>query len=419
MPIIDVTDLLKPSPIIDSNDRIALLEVASDLIMHLVECDPLDTSSPSYHSDVIDNVLSLLMAQTSDAFPVDASEELEEIVEDAARITFAHFAPRRSYSNTDVKIPPNIDVIRNKIAYLSSVPQAAQRTPEWYQQRHNTLTASSIWMALSSSQSTRNRLIFGKCSPLDTSKYDRHNLESSLHWGQKYEDVSIMWYEREYSTKVSEFGCIPHHEHSFIAASPDGINTDPTSKRFGRMVEVKNIVNRDITGIPKEEYWIQMQLQLEVCQLRECDFLETRFIEYESFEAFFEDGDFSRSSDAKDKGVMALFIDPHGTPSYEYAPIGLHSEIEYNEWNDKVMNNTPGRMWLKNIFWKLDEVSVVLVVRNRRWFNAALPIFQSTWETILMERESGYQHRAPNKRARITMNAPVTLKGCMIDVPSL
>ncbi len=32
-----------------------------------------------------------------------------------------------------------------------------------------------------------------------------------------------------------------------------------------------------------------MQVQLEVCDLNECDFLETRFIEYPDLEAFNED----------------------------------------------------------------------------------------------------------------------------------
>ena len=40
----------------------------------------------------------------------------------------------------------------------------------------------------------------------------------------------------------------------------------------GRMLEVKNMYNRDINGIPKEEYWIQMQIQLETCNLECCDF---------------------------------------------------------------------------------------------------------------------------------------------------
>jgi len=81
----------------------------------------------------------------------------------------------------------------------------------------------------------------------------------------------------------------PHINHSFIGASPDGINVDPKSDRYGRMIEIKNIVNRDITDKPKEEYWIQMQVQMETCDLDECDFIETRFKEYESPEAYADD----------------------------------------------------------------------------------------------------------------------------------
>jgi hypothetical protein len=78
---------------------------------------------------------------------------------------------------------------------------------------------------------------------------------------------------------VDDFGCLQHDAHAFLGASPDGINVDPASQRYGRMLEIKNIVNRDITGIPKKEYWIQMQLQMETADLNECDFLETQFSE--------------------------------------------------------------------------------------------------------------------------------------------
>ena len=112
-----------------------------------------------------------------------------------------------------------------------------------------------------------------------------------MHWGQKYEPVSVMYYETTFSTKVAEYGCIQHNNYKFLGASPDGIVSDPLLPRFGRMLEIKNIVNRDIDGIPKKEYWIQMQLQMETCDLNECDFLETRFIEYDSYAYFKADGD--------------------------------------------------------------------------------------------------------------------------------
>ena len=91
-----------------------------------------------------------------------------------------------------------------------------------------------------------------------------------------------MIYEQKYNTTVEDFGCIQHDHYDFVGASPDGINVDKNSPLFGRMLEIKNVVSRVINGIPKKEYWIQMQLQMEVCDLDYCDFLETKFVEYES-----------------------------------------------------------------------------------------------------------------------------------------
>ena len=85
-----------------------------------------------------------------------------------------------------------------------------------------------------------------------------------------------MYYEKTYNTTVGDFGCISHTDYEYIAASPDGINIDDTSPLYGRMLEIKNTVSRVITGIPKLEYWIQMQIQMEVCDLNECDFLEMK-----------------------------------------------------------------------------------------------------------------------------------------------
>ena len=137
--------------------------------------------------------------------------------------------------------------------------------------------------------------------------YKNASIDSPLHWGQKYEPISIEFYKKLYNTEITDFGCIKHPQYPFIGASPDGINTDPTNLRYGRMLEIKNIVNREINGIPKTEYWIQMQLQMETCDLNECDFLETKFVEYESYNDFIQDGNFTHTNDGKSKGIMILF----------------------------------------------------------------------------------------------------------------
>lgn len=400
-----------------SRDETGLItEMVFDYADILVKNDPLSFSDQTFNMTIFDSVYAIINLQIKSIYDTCIEDELVNIVDESLQIFFDCVYPARSRPQTCIVRSPNIGNIKNKLDYLTSIPQPDQRTEEWFKVRHNYLTASNIWKAFST-EGSRNQLIYSKCIPVDTSKYDSFNLESPLHWGQKYEAVSLEWYEREYKTRVGEFGCIPHPTIAFLAASPDGINTDCLSSRYGRMVEVKNIVNRDITGIPKTEYWIQMQMQMEVCNLDECDFLETRFTEYDDNESFVNDGTFTTSQDGKIKGIMMLFLDSNGRPVYEYAEIGI-VESSFYEWNDAIMEKNKKLSWLKNIYWKLDEVSVVLVDRNKFWFDAAVPVLIDLWKTIEQERQSGCSHRAPKKRHRTAYEAEILIPKCLIEMPN-
>ena len=417
----NILDELVPQPLITSDDRADLLEMAGEMLDYYVRSDPLMFAEPLFHEKVKNDIFEEMHLQLADVFKYDLDEVIEYIIDQASKLYFAHIVPRRSYFNSIVVKPPNINKMQNKIDYLRNIPQPEQRTPEWYEFRHMYLTASSIWKAFST-EGNQNQLIYSKCIPIDTNKYSRFNLDSPLHWGVKYEDLSISWYQYQYSTKIEDFGCIPHNLLSFLAASPDGINVDKTSGRFGRMLEVKNIVNREITGIPKFEYWIQMQIQMEVCNLNECDFLETRFIEYNDADEFYQDGNFNTTNDGKTKGIMLQFM-KHGTPIYKYAPWKC-SEEEYKSWEQLTMKDTeiPGECyWLQNIYWRLDEVSVVLVVRNKLWFECATPILENIWNIIVKERKNGFNHRAPKKRIKAdnNKNDPKDEMKCLIDLSDM
>ena len=136
---------------------------------------------------------------------------------------------------------------------MKCIPQPEQRTTEWYNSRYNMITASNAWKALEEGK-LLNSFIYGKCAPLNVEKYSSVNMGSPMYWGQLFEDVSIEIYEWKYNTKVDDFGCIQDSNFSFLGASPDGINVDEMNPLFGRMLEIKNIVNREITGEPKKEY---------------------------------------------------------------------------------------------------------------------------------------------------------------------
>jgi putative phage-type endonuclease len=303
--------------------------------------------------------------------------------------------------------------ISQKISNIRSIPQPEQRTSEWYKFRHNLITASNLGKIFGT-ESSLNSLIYEKCCPLKEEQDSSYvNTQSPLHWGQKYEPVSVMLYEKLYNTKVEDFGCIQHKDYTFIGASPDGINVDSNSDRYGRMLEIKNIVNREIDGIPSKNYWIQMQVQMETCELEKCDFLETRFKEYEENE-FYDD-------EHNEKGVILYFVEKisigesndsqsgyplaqqySGKPHYEYMPLHLSKAKEdVEKWIEETRAKLR-RSWslYSTLYYYLDELSCVLVERNRVWFEAAIVEIQKTWETIEKERESGYEHRAAKKRIK-------------------
>jgi hypothetical protein len=166
------------------------------------------------------------------------------------------------------------------------------------------------------------------------------------------------------------------------------------------MLEIKNPVSREISGIPKKEYWVQMQLQMETCDLDECDFLETKFTEYESEQAYNADGTFSHTEKGLQKGVMLYFSDQDNFPKYVYKPLTMGQE-EFAKWEQDTIELYEGEknmVWIKNNYWKLEQVSCVLVLRNKQWFEANVPALESLWKTVLEERVTGYEHRAPKQR---------------------
>ena len=293
------------------------------------------------------------------------------------------------------------DKITTQIHRLKNIYQPKQKTKEWYEYRHHLFTASSIWKIFGS-DSQYNSIIYEKCKPY-TYETKFWNSQGAMQWGIIYEPVSILLYESIYNTKIDDFGCIPHPEYDFIAASPDGINIDPNSNRYGRMIEVKNIFNRDITVIPKEDYWIQMQIQMETCNLNECDFIETRFKEFNNEFEFYE-YDTSIGTNLY-KGLILCFIqrnvnDGEQNPVYEYMPFSilLDKDSVYEWINNKKKEFKDEYILYNERYWYLDEFSCLLIKRNVKWFKNALPKIKNAWTTVLNEKESGYEHRCPKKK---------------------
>lgn len=424
--IIDSLEFEEEPSIFDEENSIELTETIFHLIEQFLNENPHIISEPDFYEIVLDEIKELFYIQMEDHINSNSNyndyveDELDELIEDILKIYIYSFNLDRSMEECKESHSVSfISALEEKIQKLREIPQPVQRTPEWYSFRWNLITASNAWKAFES-QSFVNQLIYEKCQPLKTADENALidepvkmvNTNTPLHWGQKYEPVSILLYESMYDTQIEDFGCIQHPVHTFLGASPDGINVDSSSERYGRMLEIKNVVSRDINGIPKKEYWVQMQLQMEVCDLNDCDFLETKFTEYNSTQSFDDDSimdengvkNVCMSKDNKRKGMIISFHRKDGTPFYIYKPLNIISEDDIQRWEEEEIEKYEAApyhyIFIKFIYWKLEVLSCVFVQRNKEWFKNNIGQLEKVWKTIEQERITGYEHRAPNKKLK-------------------
>jgi putative phage-type endonuclease len=439
-----------------------LIETALQLMDEYISCNPHSICEPNFNEILLEEIKDIFYIQMEHHIEdlyngEDIEEDMNELLEDAFNIFISTFYPDKlqdkdnnfqlhanhndNTKNNEYNNEDN-NLIEQKIQQLREIPQPVQRTPEWYQFRWNLITASNAWKAFES-QSSINQLIYEKCQPLKSNDEENAcedepvkmvNVNTPMHWGQKYEPLSVLIYEHMYNTKVEDFGCIQHPNYKFLGASPDGIVVNNDSQRFGRMLEIKNPTTREITGIPKKEYWVQMQLQMEVCDLDECDFLETKFSEYSSYEKYKDDSSIAHDTsgnefnsyvttkDSMYKGIIIHFYTKEGTPFYIYQPLNLYLPKDIEEWEEtnveKYQCEPYNYIFLKFIYWRLDKLSCVLVLRNKEWFKNSIGQLEKVWKTIEEERVTGYEHRAPNKKQKKDSLKPFISnnesKGCLL-----
>lgn len=448
----DITDkiLFQDEPSIFTEEyAVEIVESALYLMDDYMKENPSSITEPNFKEILLEDIKDIFYVQMEEHIDNlddgdDIEDDMNDILEDAFNIFITTFHTERSMETETTTIVQNkidenkIDEYKKIIQGLRDVPQPVQRTPEWYQFRWNLITASNAWKAFQT-QSCINQLIYEKCQPLKT--FDEMNEDvpkmvntnTPMHWGQKYEPLSVMIYEDMYNSKVEDFGCIQHSTYKFLGASPDGIIIESSSGRYGRMLEIKNPVSREITGIPKKEYWVQMQLQMEVCDLDECDFLETKFIEYPDFDSFRNDSaieidlsgneskNYIKSANNSCKGTIIHFHTKEQSPFYLYQPLNLYTTEDICKWEEenieKYQKEPFNYTFLKFIYWKLEKLSCVLVLRNKEWFKNSINQLENVWKTVETERVTGFQHRAPAKSQKKEKNKPFVEKntGCLLN----
>lgn len=303
--------------------------------------------------------------------------------------------------------------------------QPEQRSQEWFDMRNNMITASNVGSCLGLDKyKSKNEVLKGKClgNTFTENPYVYH--------GKKYEQVANLIYQHLYNIYVHEFGLIQSDESKFLGASPDGIasnqsfeeyisngmelSTDePTSyhSMVGRMLEIKCPLRRaiNVRGEIKENicpigYWCQVQTQLYVCGLDECDFFQCSIEEYSNYTDYLLDdctdckvfvgksGREVRVPDYCKKGIILEFVKASSRESasvWDREPMHIYPPT----LRDTPFNIVPNNIDLAEysfhrvIYWKLKLASNVTIKRDDAWIEEALPKIEQFWKDVLYYRE--------------------------------
>ena len=283
--------------------------------------------------------------------------------------------------------------------FLDTVPQPAQRTPEWYAFRQDKVTASDFSVAHDKNPYSSKLDFILKKSGMETPFLTN----SAIQHGVKYEDVAIYMYEMRNDVTVKEYGCIPHQKYSFVGASPDGIcSKNSNNKKYvGRMLEIKCPKSRKLNGYVPEYYFYQVQGQLEVCELELCDFLECKITEYKSKEEFSGDVIKTRNQLYRENGnekgvVIELYDNNKGGLVYKYFNLAEKSNYytmkDVEAWEEAIIDESLENSnldYIKTSYWKLDQYSVILVRRDRDFWDKLIVSMEELWNTVLECRRMG------------------------------
>ena len=270
--------------------------------------------------------------------------------------------------SSDIKL----DYLRKQVIKLHNIYQPVQKSPEWYTMRNGLLTASDWGKILEAKVDVLTK----KCGD------DKFVGGVAIDWGNKYEEVANMIYQYRNNVDVLEFGCLKHPNYDYLGASPDGITHD------GIMVEIKCPYSRKITGIPKYEYWCQVQGQLEVCDLERCDFIECCIKEYKDEMEYLED-----TINNNEKGVIADFYIKSEKKYIKFYSKLFLKDNELEEWKNKIIEEKSNEdtILFNFIYWRLEEVSCIPIYRNKEWFQFVQPILENYWNYIVKYRTLGME----------------------------
>jgi putative phage-type endonuclease len=259
----------------------------------------------------------------------------------------------------------------NRIEILNTLkkqPLIKQRSDEWYKLRENRLTASDLYDAVHSPHSLIKKKI-------KNVTYNSFSIPA-LKWGCMFEKIAIDAYSYVNKTNVNEFGLLINDKIDNFGASPDGITDE------GVMVEIKCPYKREIKdGTIPDKYYYQMLGQMAVCELDICDYVECKFVTYNTEEEYINNVE---NLENYKHGIIIEYKDN----TYYYTKPYQDYKDNINEVSQKADANNN-----KCTYWVLELMNVQRVeFNNEKWNNQIKHKIKDYWQLYLTEKNNKPKH---------------------------
>lgn len=291
--------------------------------------------------------------------------------------------------------------VKEKICSILERPQVAQRTEQWYIEGLKYLTGSQF-SQLFASPYMRGQMVLEKAGltpPRQRSNRLVCTLEETgpFDWGIRFEPVVRAVYMDLTKTHVVDVGRLYHQTLGNLAASPDGLVVEETevvgsASRLGRLVEYKAPPTRKLQQKIPKEYYMQMQVQMEVADIDACDYCEVKF--YSPYKGTMVEP--KAGAEGKHyRGWIALIMRDGMLDRYEYSPFGAEGEA----WSAGLELTETERVY-QLIPWVLEEYYLETVARDRAWWASVMPIVNAFWSDVEGARAGTWVPPAANPRKK-------------------
>ena len=275
----------------------------------------------------------------------------------------------------------NYDIISKRLAEIKKyrvelkallkLPLMKQRSDEWFEARKTRLTASDLYDAVKGGNISIKLAKKKANIIIDNINY---NSIPALKWGTMFEPMASRCYSQKMNNiNIHDFGLLCDADNKHFGASPDGIN------ELGIMIEIKCPYSRKIAdGVIPDKYKMQIQGQLAVCKLNECDYIECIFKSIETEEEYLD------IDHTMIHGIIAEFYNSKGEYVYFYSePNKKPKECVEDIINQKNnADNGTGLKFSKYTYWKLDEMIIQRVIFNSNAWENIIPKINMFWETV-------------------------------------